>query len=103
LGFQRVSAAQFSFLMSVPIILLSAGWQLVGLLSTDGAQNTHTMQIESLEEPWFSLCIAIVASALAAYFCIKYFLKVIERIGFMPFILYRLVLGLALMGVMFLG
>jgi undecaprenyl-diphosphatase len=34
---------------------------------------------------------------ISAYACIHLFLKVIERIGFMPFIIYRMILGVAIL------
>ena len=83
LGFQRVSAAEFSFLMSIPIICLSAGWKAIGLL-------------ELASVPWREIFIGISVSAVSAYLCIKYFMKIIQQIGFIPFVIYRLFLGMVL-------
>ena len=41
--------------------------------------------------------LGIVLSALTAYLCIHLFLKLLERIGMFPFVLYRLVLGVVLL------
>ena len=38
-------------------------------------------------------------SGIAAYLCIHYFLKLLERIGFLPFVIYRLALGALLLAV----
>jgi len=83
LGFQRTSAAQFSFLMSIPIICLSAGWKAIGLF-------------ELISVPWREIFIGMFVSAISAYLCIKYFMQIIERLGFMPFVIYRLLLGITL-------
>jgi len=83
LGFNRTSAAEFSFLMSIPVILLSAAWMSLDLFALE--------QID-----WAAVFIGITASAISAYLCIKFFLALIERIGFMPFVIYRLLLGLGL-------
>jgi len=84
LGLRRSCAAEFSFLMAIPVILLSAGWKSLDLLALQ-------------EFPWDTLFIGVAVSAVSAYFCIKYFLQLIERIGFMPFVIYRLLLGAVLL------
>ena len=83
LGFQRTSAAQFSFLMAIPVICLSAGWKALGLL-------------ELASVPWREIMLAVLVSGFSAYLCIKYFMQLIERLGFMPFVIYRLLLGMVL-------
>jgi len=84
LGLRRTSAAEFSFLMAIPVILLSAMWKSLDLFA---------MQ----QFPRDTLLIGISVSAISAYLCIKYFLKLIERVGFMPFVIYRLLLGAILL------
>jgi undecaprenyl-diphosphatase len=81
---RRHSAAEFSFLMAIPVILLSAGWKSLDLFALR-------------EFPWDTLVIGVSVSAISAYLCIKYFLKLIERVGFMPFVIYRLLLGALLL------
>lgn len=85
LGFDRRTAATFSFLLSIPIITLAGlylGWQLL----------MSPIQIEMGE-----LLIGIMVSFVSAYFCIHYFLKVIESVGMLPFVAYRLALGTLLL------
>lgn len=87
LGWSRRAAAEFSFLMSIPVILgasLLKGWDLV----------TSPIQV-----PWVDIGLATLASAVAAYGCIRLFLGMIERIGVAPFVIYRLVLGVVLFAV----
>lgn len=83
-GLNATSAAKFSFLMSIPIILLSGGWQALQLIGT-------------ADTPWLTIAVATLVSGLSAYLCIHYFLKLIQKIGFMPFIIYRIILGLLLL------
>ena len=80
LGLSRTSAAEFSLLMSIPIICLSAGWKAVDLFGLEGVSRAEIL-------------IAVLASGLSAYVCIKYLMMFIERVGFMPFVIYRLLLG----------
>ena len=87
LGFDRESSAKFSFLMSVPIIMLSGGFKTVELL--DG----HHID-------WLAISVGVAVSAFSAYVCIHYFLNFINRLGMMPFVYYRLVLGAFLLALL---
>jgi undecaprenyl-diphosphatase len=84
LGLNREAAARFSFLLSIPVIFLAGSLETIeylGSASMDDAQ---------------ALLIGALLSAVSAYACIHYFLKLLERIGMMPFVAYRLVLGVVL-------
>lgn len=83
LGFQRDSAARFSFLMSIPIITLSGAYKGLELLSSTDTQ-------------WDIVAIGVIVSALSAYACVYWFMAVIERMGMLPFVLYRIVLAAVL-------
>ncbi len=84
LGFDRMAAARFSFLLSIPVIVLSGAYKGLAL-----------MQGEAVD--WGALSIAVVVSALTAYACIRTFLTWVERVGMMPFVWYRLLLGILLL------
>jgi undecaprenyl-diphosphatase len=89
LGLDKVSAARFSFLLSIPIIMLSGGYQASKLLS---------------EPERFDLQAIFLGMGLAfisALICIHFFLKIISRMGMLPFVIYRLILGVGLL--IFLG
>ena len=81
LGYSREGASRISFLLSIPAI---AGAST--LKTYDLFQNTSAVN-------WQGLGIGIVVSAVSAYLCIRLFLDIINRIGFTPFVLYRLMLG----------
>ena len=85
LGFTREAAARFSFLMSIPIILLAGGYLGLKLIGSGVAIDTNM------------LLTGIVTSFVSAYLCIHLFLKLISRMGMTPFVIYRLVLGLGLL------
>ncbi len=84
LGLNRTAAARFSFLLSIPIIILAGGYEAKKLIGTE------------LTAEWSGLLIMVLVSALSAYLCIRLFLKLIEKMGMMPFVIYRLLLGVAL-------
>ena len=84
----RAAAARFSFLLAIPIIAAS------GLL-----RSIDLLQAESGTVDWFGLLYAIAVSAGVAYLCIHYFLQFIARVGFLPFVIYRVLLGAVLIAI----
>ena len=85
LGLSRRVAAKFSFLLSIPIIL--------------GAALLKTKDLLETSDPvaWDLIATGIVVSFASAYLCIRLFLALIERVGLLPFVAYRLALGLILL------
>jgi undecaprenyl-diphosphatase len=86
LGFNRPDSARFSFLLSIPVILLSGGYKGIELM------------IAQDDVEWGSIFLGALISGVSAYICIHYFLSFISRLSMMPFVVYRLILG----GVLFL-
>ncbi|MEQ8858442.1 MAG: undecaprenyl-diphosphate phosphatase [Pseudomonadales bacterium] len=84
LGLSRVSAARFSFLLSIPTI---AGAGLLAALSL--LEGDEPVQ-------WGVLASGAVLSGVAAYSCISAFIALVERTGMLPYVIYRLALGSAL-------
>ena len=85
LGFDADTAARFSFLLSIPIIAAAGAYGVLRMLMHDAAID------------WFQFGLAIVLSALAGWLCIAAFLALLQRVGLLPFVIYRLVLGAALL------
>lgn len=85
LGLKRQAAARFSFLLSIPAILLA------------GMADVMDWVTQPPAIAWHDLLIGMVVSGLSAYLCIKIFLGLLERIGMLPFVIYRLLLGMALL------
>ncbi|MGM0637092.1 MAG: undecaprenyl-diphosphate phosphatase [Pseudomonadota bacterium] len=81
LGMSREGAARFSFLLSIPVIVLAGGLEIVGLIG------------KSHEVDWAAVAIGAILSGISAYLCIHYFLIFIKRVGMQPFVVYRLLLG----------
>jgi undecaprenyl-diphosphatase len=84
LGLSRTTAARFSFLLSIPTIA--------------GAALLTTVDLISAPEParWLDLLIGAALSGISAYLCISAFISLVERTGMLPYVIYRLLLGLAL-------
>ena len=81
LGLSATAASRFSFLLAIPTIGAIALVELVRFSFLDLSQNG------------IELLIATTISFLVAYISIDLFLRLIERIGFTPFVIYRLLLG----------
>lgn len=84
-GLNRQAAARFSFLLSIPVITLA------GLL----AMKDLLQQQVNIE--FSAIVTGTIISGVTAYACIHLFLKLLERIGMLPFVIYRLVLGAVLL------
>ncbi len=83
-GLDRQSAARFSFLLSIPVILAAGafkGWDWVA-----APERVN----------WALLSLSVLISALAAYAAIALFLRLLDRLGFLPFVIYRCALGTVL-------
>ena len=89
LGFNRRSASRFSFLLAIPTILMSATLVTRDLIESDAAID------------WTALGLGVILSFLAALTTIHYFLRFIERMGMKPFVIYRLLLGLAILAIIY--
>jgi len=88
LGFGRQDAARFSFLLSIPVILLASAYK--GL----------EMIVGPTPVPWTELAVAVAVSAIVAYLSIGFFMRVVGRIGLLPFAIYRLILAAVILYVL---
>ncbi|MFT5706988.1 MAG: undecaprenyl-diphosphatase [Oceanospirillaceae bacterium] len=91
LGFSREVAARFSFFLSIPIIVSAGSYKGLELINSE------------MVVPWGMVVSGIVISALVAITCIHFFLIWLEKVGMLPFVIYRFILGISLLGVYFLG
>jgi len=89
LGFSADSAARFSFLLSIPIIAAAGAYGVLRMLLHDASID------------WFQFSLAVVLSALAGWLCIAAFLALLRRVGLIPFVIYRLALGVVLLWIAF--
>jgi undecaprenyl-diphosphatase len=81
LGLGRSGAARFSFLLAIPGIAAAGEYEGLKLVTSPGAV------------PWSSMAIGVAFSALAGLACIHLLIRFIERIGLLPFTVYRLVVA----------
>lgn len=85
MGYTRVASARFSFLMAVPAIALP------GMLKAkDLVESASQVQ-------WSILATGVVVSAVVAFLCMNLFMRFVERVGMMPFVIYRVLLCIAIL------
>ncbi|MCG6863128.1 MAG: undecaprenyl-diphosphate phosphatase [Chromatiaceae bacterium] len=85
LGLTRKAASRFSFLLSIPTILMA------------GTLETADLVQSSDPIAWSPLWLGALLSFAVAYLTIHFFLEFIERISMLPFVLYRMLLGTAIL------
>ena len=85
LGLSRRAAARFSFLLAIPTILAA------------GSLQTYELITDQAPTPWGTVLLGVVLSGVAAYTCIHWFLKLVERVGMLPFVIYRIALAVVLL------
>ena len=88
LGLSRTMASRIAFLLAVPAI---AGAALLASLATSTAPASAARPLD--------LAIGALLAGLSSWLCVHGFIALVERTGMLPYVLYRLLLGLALVGV----
>jgi len=88
LGYSREAALRYSFLLALPAVFGSGLYQLKDAFSSDAAPNVF-----SIPETFAATSVAFAVG----YLVIAWILKFVSTKSFMPFIIYRIVLGSALL------
>ena len=85
LGFRKSEAAKYSLMLSIPTIL--------------GALVFSFLEFNTLEEDMNILTtfIPFLTTFTVSYLSISIFLGLVKKLGYMPFIVYRLILGITLL------
>ena len=92
LGFDREAAVRISFVMSIPVIFGAVVFKFAGLLS-DGIPD-------GLLVP---LIVGIITSGLSGLLAVWGTLRIVRTRSFMPFVIYRIVLGMIVLVVVATG
>ena len=92
LGFDRDAAVRISFVMSIPVIFGAVVFKFGGLIS-DGIP-------EGLAVP---LVVGIISSGLSGWLAVWGTIRIVRTRSFMPFVIYRIVLGIIVLVLVFTG
>ena len=85
IGLSRSLSIKFSFLLSIPVIAIAM------IVKTFDLVN----QVDNVD--WSLLLLGFIISSITAYATIVFFIRLVERIGLLPFVIYRLLLGVLLL------
>ena len=95
-GLTRSTALEFSFLISIPTMFASTGYELYKeVLRPSGAEATTPLVMNS--QRWIVLVIGLVVSFLVALGVVEWFLMWVRKHGLVIFAAYRIVLALLLL------
>jgi len=90
LGFNRFDSAKISFFLSIPTLVAAS---LLGI---------YNIYKEGSDELNFLAIIAVIFSAIFSYITIAFFLNFIKTFSLNIFIIYRIVLSLFILGIIYL-
>ena len=82
MGLSRKSAAEFSFLLAIPTMVIATAYDLL--------KHRNEMVVED----WSMLSIAFITAFVFALATVKAFVTFVSRHTFVPFAIYRIVVGL---------
>ncbi len=88
MGLSRSAALEFSFFLSIPVMIAAASYRLLKHLLNDGVPSN---------EQWISLAAGLITSFVVAYVVIAWFMTWVRKHGFTPFAIYRVLTGAALL------
>jgi undecaprenyl-diphosphatase len=90
MGYTREAAARYSFLLAVPAVLASGAFEL-----KDASEGGHVS--------WGPTIFATVIAFVVGYVVIAWFMKFISSKSFMPFVWYRIALGIVILALVATG
>jgi undecaprenyl-diphosphatase len=68
----------------------------LGVIFASGVLETERMFTEVSPIAWGDLLLGVLLSAISAGLCIHYFLRLVDKLGMLPFVIYRIFLGFAI-------
>src|SRR5712691_6659059 len=98
-GMSRPAALEFSFFLSMPTMVMATGYDLFKVV----APNRHTAVEGNLAplavdtHQWIVLGIGFVVSFFVALAVVAWFMQWVRTRGFVPFAIYRIVLGVTIL------
>ena len=101
-GMSRPAALEFSFFLSMPTMLVATGYDFMKTVMP----HHHDVNIAPLKmdpHEWIVLAIGFVVSFFVALAVVAWFMHWVRQRGFVPFALYRIVLGIGLLALLVRG
>jgi undecaprenyl-diphosphatase len=95
-GLSRPTALEFSFFLSMPTMVVATGFDFLKTVMP----HHHEADIAPLamnSHAWAVLAIGFIVSFIVALAVVAWFMNWVRARGFVPFAIYRIVLGIALL------
>lgn len=97
-GMDRPTALEFSFLLSIPTMIVATGYSLLKALHPKTAEAADTLTPLVIDaQGWIVLIIGLAVSFIVAYVVVAWFLGWVRKRGFTVFAIYRILLGAGLL------
>jgi undecaprenyl-diphosphatase len=90
-GMSRAAALEFSFFLSIPTMFAATGYDLLKSLRGKDDNPIGVAQIDP--HGWVVLAIGFIVSFIVAYGSVAWFMAWVRRRGFVPFAIYRIIVG----------
>ncbi len=94
-GMSRAAALEFSFFLSIPTMIVATCYDLLKSVLGKGENPIGVSQIDA--HGWILLGIGFVVSFIVAYGSVAWFMAWVRKHGFVPFAIYRIVIGAAVL------
>jgi undecaprenyl-diphosphatase len=94
-GMSRASALEFSFFLSIPTMAAATLYTLYKSVLGKGENPIGVSQISPHQ--WVVLAIGFAVSFIVAYGSVAWFLAWVKKHGFVPFAIYRIIVGAAVL------
>jgi undecaprenyl-diphosphatase len=103
-GMTRPAALEFSFLVSIPTMVAATGYDLLKTLHPKHTEGTDAIAPFVMSgHNWVVLAIGFIVSFIVALGVVEWFLQWVRKHGFVPFAIYRILLGVFLLGLLIRG
>jgi undecaprenyl-diphosphatase len=96
-GMTRTAALEFSFLVSIPVMIAATGYEFVKTLHPKPEPGETIVPLVMTSHDWIVLGIGFFVSFLVALGVVEWFLVWVRRHGFVIFAFYRIILGSVLL------
>jgi len=95
-GMSRPAALEFSFFLSMPTMFVATGYDFVKTVMPS-RHETNLAPLTMNGHDWIVLAIGFVVSFFVALGVVAWFMHWVRARGFVPFALYRIVLGIGIL------
>lgn len=96
-GLSRSTALEYSFFLSIPTMLAATGYKLVQALLNRPRTTEEFAAYNAPPGQWGILAIGFIVSFIVAWAVNRWFINWVKKRGFLPFALYRIIFGSALL------